>query len=77
MFDFPLGPQVGAAVGPRPNLGNGYMATQVGSSSFYIAGVFTGDLPPPFGKSKGAVSGPVNVCVTSLRNHTDQWVGGV
>eukprot|EP00035_Acanthoeca_spectabilis_P009746 m.171938 g.171938 ORF g.171938 m.171938 type:complete len:486 (-) comp14825_c1_seq2:1217-2674(-) len=48
--------EVGAAVGPRPNLGNGYMATQVGSSSFYIAGVFTGDLPPPFGKSKGGVS---------------------
>ena len=35
--------------GPLPNLGNGYMAAQLGAPHLYVAGVMTGPLPPPFG----------------------------
>ena len=41
---------------PLPNFGNGYAATQHGQPTFYVAGVFSGPLPPPFGTATGAVS---------------------
>ncbi len=50
-------------VAPLPNIGNGYMAAQFRGQYLYVAGVMTGDLPPPFGK---AATGPV-VCMHSTK----------
>ena len=35
--------------GPRPNFGNGYAAMEFDGDYIYVAGVFSGGLPPPFG----------------------------
>lgn len=38
--------------GPMPNFGNGYIAAQYNSTSMFIAGVFSGASPPPFGAER-------------------------
>ena len=50
------GPDGGKGPHPLPNYGNGYAATQYGQPTFYVAGLFSGPLPPPFGTATGAVS---------------------
>lgn len=37
--------------GPLPNFGDGYIAAQL-NNSMYVAGVFNGESPPPFGPDK-------------------------
>ncbi len=66
--------------GPMPNFGNGFLAAEFPSDSvsaqMYIAGVFTGGLPPPFGNATGGVSqrAPVPLPLTQLPNGTG-WKG--
>ena len=63
-------------IGPMPNFGNGFAAaefpTDATSAQMYIAGVFEGGLPPPFGKEMGGVSAraAVPLPLTQVRNGT-------
>ena len=65
--------------GPMPNYGNGFMAAEFpmrprdNSAQMFIAGVFSGGLPPPFGVEMGAVSQRAGVALPLMQSDDDRW----
>ena len=63
--------------GPSPNFGNGFLAAQfpanASTAHMFIAGVFTGGLPPPFGREMGSVSQRAVVPLPLVQVSGGEW----